>query len=1210
MKKKLSLLVSILFVVQTLLSGMILPVSAEESETITFEVPDSQHQTYNMNLDWRFFETLNGDKNDIWTSMDQAKDASGKAFYENDYNEASLNATAVTNGQTWESVSIPHAINGDNAFTNNISDAGGGGKRGVYLYRKTFTVPASAANGKVFFELEGIRQAAYVWVNGNPLGYYEAGITAFGFDMTEYVKPGETATIAICEDGTTARGTSYRIPYETVPGEKWGSSYTPDNYKTSVGNGQQFQWISKDFNEAQVGLVYDAYLHVTSNVYQTFPLYNNLKTTGNYIYATDFDTRSGSEKATIHVKSEIRNESGNNGNYTLDVAVVDHEGKLAYEFNSASTPVAAATDTDPYAGMTPEEAATAKALSMTAVEKDVYSEQNRANPVGITKVNTPDVSYIETSGVADGIRFWSLDDPYLYTVYTILKDADGNVVDVQSKETGFRKVTYDKNNGILINDKAVWLTGYAQRSTNEWAVVGSASDWLQDYDMSLLKENNANFIRWMHVAPKPAEVRSSDKYGVAVVCPAGDKEADPDGRQWSQRAEAMRDAMIYFRNSPSVLFWETGNNEIAPEKALEMNKLRNEIDPYGMRFMGARSTGKNSSTAPEALNYEYNYAGTMYGNYAENAQTAMDKNGIPGPIMETEYARDESPRRVWDLYSPPDYEYVNKWMGPGKDKADGYDIWNHTQEEAVLANVKEYGNNYYANRAGKGKGYYSAAAMMVWSDSNMHGRNSATENCRTSGRVDPVRQTKEMFYGMQAAQDTEPSIHIVGHWSYPQYGEDTYNYFDTNEVQTTDKDSKGKLVSYYQYDTSKPMKRNPLKKSVYVIGSDKIAKVELYRVDGDKETLIGTCTTPSSTFVYQFDNIDVTQGDAVIAKAYDASGKDTVVATHEIKRTYDAVGLQLKVKSHPDGWRADGSDIAFFDVEVIDKNGNVCALNYDKINFEYSGEGVYLGGYNSGSGTNCFQNNPASTGISKYFGGDKLNLSTIGKDYVYAENGTNRIFVRSTRTAGDFTLTAKMEGLPSASVTIQSKEMTAENGLTTTMQSKLDPGISADRPITSTTPSLKPLMGTSKLIDWANVEIVKDIDTTVYYDVTLNDKPLELNPKAREAINGYVYGPLVPIFDKLINDEKAPISYTYDTAYDGKTPTLTLRVGEHTYSYVDGHNVLYIDGFHETSLTEQQPEIVDGIMMGQFSSMLSCIPGLDYTTDTANHVFKITYSAQ
>ena len=34
------------------------------------------------------------------------------------------------------------------------------------------------------------------------------------------------------------------------------------------------------------------------------------------------------------------------------------------------------------------------------------------------------------------------------------------------------------------------------------------------------------------------------------------------GRQWDQRMEVMRDSMIYFRNNPSILFWEAGNTVV------------------------------------------------------------------------------------------------------------------------------------------------------------------------------------------------------------------------------------------------------------------------------------------------------------------------------------------------------------------------------------------------------------------------------------------------------------------------------------------------------------------------------------------------------------------------------------------------------------------------------------------------------------------------
>ena len=1183
MKRKVYAIFAMMIALQLLLSGIVM-VNADEIAGIgeEYTAPESPSVTYNMNLDWRFMESpvgMTGSVKQAWEAV--AKD--GKQFYEVGYDDTD-----------WASVSIPHGINGEDAFMSNTVDSGGGkGRLGVFLYRKEFTVPASAAGGKVVFEMEGIRQAAYVWVNGQRVGYYEAGITAMGFDITKFVTPGETALIAIVNDCSATSGNTQRFAYETVPGDEWGSSYTPDNYKTAVSGasgivGAGYQWNTRQFNETQAGLVYDAYLHITGNVYQTFPLYNNLKTTGNYIYATDFDIRAG--KAKINVDAEIRNESGTAGDYTLEVAVVDNDGKLAYNFKSAAASVAAATD----AGVVYE----------TAVESDVYSEANIANPVGITSVNTPDVTHIKASYDASDVRFWTDTDPYLYTVYTILRDSSGNAVDVQKKETGFRKVTYDKDNGVMINDRSVWLKGYAQRSTNEWAVIGVATDWLTDYDMELLKSNNANFIRWMHVAPKPAAVRSSDRYGVVVVCPAGDKEADVSGRQWSQRAEAMRDAMIYFRNSPSVLFWETGNTAIAGNKANEMADLRDTLDPYGMRFIGARST-----RSADQLNYDYNYAGTMYGNYAAAAKSEMEKNGIMGPIMETEYAREESPRRVWDNYSPPDYDYVNKALHGSKSKLDGYDAHDLTQEEITVRNIGEY-NGYYSNRAGHGNSLYSAEAMMVWTDSNMHGRNTASENCRTSGRVDAVRQTKEMYEGTRVAHSDESAVHIIGHWSYPQVSEDTYNYFGVDEVTIETNDKGERTVWYDKINIDKKLKRDPTTKTVYVIGSVDVAKVELYRVDGKGEnaveTLLGTDDKADSTFIYQFDNIDVTKGDGVIAKAYNARGEE--VALDNIVRTGNAAALRLiphmSVKD-VDGetvnnWKADGADIAYFDVEVVDENGNVCALNYDRINFTYTGEGEYLGGYNSGMGYGCFQNSQESAGLSFYFDGMKDNISTIRKDYVYAENGTNRIFVKSTRNAGTFTLTANMAGgiAPvSASITSVPVEMDDETGLTFEMPSHLKPGLSSDRPDSNAVVPMKPLTDKFTAV-WANVKIEKEVDNNVYYKVMVNGTELALGDtvRARKGNPSGVIAPVKPILDAL------GVDYTLE----GSPLTLTMNVNGHAYTTSDGSNTLYEDGVQPGNETVQAAEVIGGELFVNLGGVFQYISGIDVSQDDDNLTVNIT----
>lgn len=61
------------------------------------------------------------------------------------------------------------------------------------------------------------------------------------------------------------------------------------------------------------------------------------------------------------------------------------------------------------------------------------------------------------------------------------------------------------------------------------------------YNATLVKSSNSNYIN---------------------IVPAGDKETDVTGVQWTQRANVMRASMLYLRNNPSVLFWQAGNNGV------------------------------------------------------------------------------------------------------------------------------------------------------------------------------------------------------------------------------------------------------------------------------------------------------------------------------------------------------------------------------------------------------------------------------------------------------------------------------------------------------------------------------------------------------------------------------------------------------------------------------------------------------------------------
>lgn len=203
----------------------------------------------------------------------------------------------------WKKVTLPHAFNEDEAFKVDIRDL----TDTVMWYRKHFVLPQSAKGKKIFIEFEGARQGVDVYVNGKYVGLHENGAMAFGFDLTDLVKVGSNV-IAVRVDNN------------------W-------EYEERA-TGVMYQWCSRGFNANYGGLTKNVWLHVTDKLYQTLPLYSNLKTTGVYIYAKDI--RIKSQKATIHAESEVKNETGKVQTVGYRVELIDRDGTLLKTFNGES----------------------------------------------------------------------------------------------------------------------------------------------------------------------------------------------------------------------------------------------------------------------------------------------------------------------------------------------------------------------------------------------------------------------------------------------------------------------------------------------------------------------------------------------------------------------------------------------------------------------------------------------------------------------------------------------------------------------------------------------------------------------------------------------------------------------------------------------------------------------------------------------------------
>ena len=503
--------------------------------------------------------------------------------------------------------------------------------------------------------------------------------------------------LGLHENGVMAFGYDL-TPYINYEGENVVKVRTDNDWTyRERATDTRFQWNNSNFNANYGGLPKNVWLHVTGDVYQTLPLYSCMGTTGTYIYGTDYDIKG--RHVTVNAESQVINASDRAQRIALQVEVMDADGNLVGKYKGPAQLVAAG-----------------------------------------------DTAIVRASRRLSGMHFWSWGYGYLYNVRTSLV-VSGKVGDTVTTRTGFRKTRFAEGK-IWLNDRVLMMHGYAQRTSNEWPAVGmSVPAWLSDYSNDLMVRSGGNLVRWMHVTPWKQDVESCDRVGLIQAMPAGDAEKDCQGRQWEQRCELMRDAIIYNRNNPSILFYEGGNESISREHMVELKQIRDLYDPQGGRAIGSR----------EMLDIdEAEYGGEML---------YINKSG-KHPMWAMEYCRDEGYRQYWDNYS---YPFHQEGAGPWYRKAPA-DIYNHNSDELAIEHIRRW-YDYYVQRPGQGRRVSSGGVKIIFSDTNTHGRSEVSY--RVSGVVDPMRIEKEGFYAAQVMWNSWVDIdysrtHIMGHWNYPE----------------------------------------------------------------------------------------------------------------------------------------------------------------------------------------------------------------------------------------------------------------------------------------------------------------------------------------------------------------------------------------------------------------------------------------------------------
>jgi beta-galactosidase/beta-glucuronidase len=235
---------------------------------------------------------------------------------------------------------------------------------------------------------------------------------------------------------------------------------------------------------------------------------------------------------------------------------------------------------------------------------------------------------------------WSAEHPHLYTLLITLKDAAGQVLEVERCSVGFRQIEV-KDGQVHINGVPVLFKGVNRHEhdpdTGHTVSVASMAE-----DILLMKRFNFNAVRTCHYPDDPRWYDLCDRYGIYLIDEANLEthavvEKLSNDPSWAA-AFVDRGARMIERdkNHPSVVMWSLGNESGSGPNHAAMAGWMHDYDPTRLvHYEGATGWG-GRYTGPEDAPY-VDVVSVMYPTLEKLDQLAQIP-GEPRPIVMCEYA--------------------------------------------------------------------------------------------------------------------------------------------------------------------------------------------------------------------------------------------------------------------------------------------------------------------------------------------------------------------------------------------------------------------------------------------------------------------------------------------------------------------------------------------------------------------------------------------
>lgn len=367
----------------------------------------------------------------------------------------------------------------------------------VGSYVRTFELPAGWDGRRTFIHFGGIYSAAFLWLNGEYVGYTQGANNVAEFDLTKYLRPGKNS-IAV----------------------------------------QVFRWCDGSYLECQD-------MFRMSGIFREVYLYNVPKVSVRDHYLTS-DISKDYESASVKVHYTVDNREGLSDRKGFEIKLFSPDGRLV---SSANIP----------------------------------AEQFKK---GLTEKNV--------TLVAGDPELWTAENPELYTVRVIQKDAAGNEEMAFSTKHGFRNIEI-KNSLVYVNGKRVFFKGVNRHDTSPLhGRAVTTEEMLRDIE--LMKQNNVNTIRTSHYPNEAKMYAMFDYYGL-YCCDEADLEdhanqSISDRESWVPAFVDRIDRMVLRdRNHPSVVMWSLGNEAGNGNNFGPCYDAARRLDSRPIHYEGTRSNG-------------------------------------------------------------------------------------------------------------------------------------------------------------------------------------------------------------------------------------------------------------------------------------------------------------------------------------------------------------------------------------------------------------------------------------------------------------------------------------------------------------------------------------------------------------------------------------------------------------------------------------------